>query len=138
MQNGPNSTIDGIFSWFITFLNEVLVPLIFALAFLLFLFGVFKYFFSSGAKAEDNRKEGRKFVMWGVIAFAIMISLWGIVNVLVRTFNFDNQARPCLPTFGNPNCENGSRSGGSGPTNLLPDGFVDEPRDTQSNLPGVY
>lgn len=56
--------------------------------------------------------------MWGVIAFAVMISLWGIVNVLVRTFNFDNEARPCLPTFGNPNCPSGTNNtGNNGNTN---------------------
>ena len=114
MQPGPNSTLTGLFTWFITLINTVLVPLIFALAFLLFLFGVFKYFFSSGAKAEENRKQGKQFIFWGVIAFAVMVSLWGIVNVLANTIpGLNNQARPCLPTFGNPNCPSGTSNTGN-------------------------
>lgn len=105
MQTGPNATLNDLFTWFLGLINGILVPLVFALAFILFLFGVFKFFFSSGAKAEDNRKEGKKFILWGVIAFVVMISLWGIVNLLVSTLNLKSKSMPCLPTFGNENCD---------------------------------
>src|SRR3989338_7083179 len=60
----------GIVDWFISLINSSLVPLIFALAFLLFLFGVFKYFFSLGSDAEESRQKGKQFILWAVIAFA--------------------------------------------------------------------
>jgi len=98
----PNST-EGIVNWFITLINSSLVPLIFALAFLVFLFGVFKYFFSVGANAEENRQKGKQFIFWAVIAFAVMISVWGLVSILVRTVpGLQDQTRPCLPTFSGP------------------------------------
>lgn len=106
-----SNTLTSLLSDFIGFINTILVPLVFALAFILFLFGVFKYFFASGAKADEGRQEGKKFITWGIIALAVMISVWGLVNILVRTFGFEDESRPCLPTFsGDPNCPGQSSS----------------------------
>lgn len=84
---------------FIMFINDSAVPLIFALAFIFFLFGVFRYLIA-GAANEEKRQEGVKFVAWGIVAFAIMVSVWGLVRVVVNSLGFDNKAIPCLPTFG--------------------------------------
>ena len=91
----------------ITFINAILVPLVFALAFIAFLFGVFRYFFATGADAGEKRLEGRKFIMWGIVALAVMFAIWGLVNILLRSFGLENSARPCLPTFSGP-CNNGT------------------------------
>ena len=80
------------------FINAVLVPFIFAIAFIAFLWGVFQYFIAGAAK-EENRETGRQFVMWSVIGFAVMFSLWGIVNLLVYSAGFGSQTRPDIPQF---------------------------------------
>jgi Type IV secretion system pilin len=111
-MNTIQSNITGI----ISFINVYLVPLIFAVAFIMFLFGVFNYFIAGGA-SEEKRDEGKKFVIWGIVAFAIMVSVWGIIGLLVNSLNFNGSTRPCLPTFGNPNCAGGgtpATSGGGG------------------------
>lgn len=119
------STLQSLFTSLIAFINTILVPLVFALAFFLFLFGVFRYFFSSGAKADEGRTEGKKFIMWGVIALAVMISVWGLVNILVRTFGFQNETTPCLPTF-------------SGKCNKNPSSSSNEPQIPGTGLDGIY
>ena len=83
-------------------IDHVLVPLVFAVAFLVFIYGVFQAFFSVGSDSEEKRKEGRKFIMYGIIGFFVMMSIWGIVNILLGTFGFSKQARPSLPSFGSP------------------------------------
>ncbi|MBI3572308.1 hypothetical protein HY091_02130 [Candidatus Kaiserbacteria bacterium] len=65
-------------------LNTVVVPLIFALAFVVFLWGVLKYFFLHGGD-EAKRSEGRQFVVWGVLGMVVLVSVWGIVNILLST-----------------------------------------------------
>lgn len=83
----------------IVIMNTVLVPVIFALAFITFLWGVFQYFIV-GATQPEKRQEGVKFVMWSIIGFVVMISIWGIVNLVGNTLPTGPNNRPNLPTFG--------------------------------------
>jgi len=97
----PFAPISSLLVQVIGFINVILVPLVMALAFLMFLWGVFKYFIAGGA-SEEARTEGQKFVMWSVIAFAIIFSIWGIVGLLVNSFGFGSPYRPPLPQFTPP------------------------------------
>ena len=65
-------------------LNTVVAPVIFALAFLVFVYGVVSYFFLHGGE-ESKREEGRMFVLWGIIGMVVMFSVWGLVNILLST-----------------------------------------------------
>ncbi len=80
------------------FINTYVVPFIFAVGFIVFIWGVFQYFILGGSN-EEKREEGKKLVMWGIIAFVVMLSLWGLVNLLVASFGFGGQNVPKLPTF---------------------------------------
>lgn len=78
-------------------INSVLVPLIFAISFLVFLYGVFrKYIWSRGDEAAVE--QGHSLILWGLIGFVVMVSLWGIVNVVANTFGLWGYAAPPLPT----------------------------------------
>lgn len=102
-------TIQDVIFFIINFINYVLVPLIFAIAFLAFLWGIYKGFLRGGDTAPKDREEGKKFAQYAIIGFAIMVSVWGLVNILLGTFNFDTNTRPCLPTFGKQaNCSGGA------------------------------
>lgn len=83
------------------FIDSIVVPFIMAIAFIVFIWGVFQYFIAGGAD-EEKRKQGRDFVMWGLIGFVIIISLWGLVNLLMNSLGFRSQTRPPLPIFGAP------------------------------------
>ncbi len=82
----------------IAIMNTVLVPVIFALAFITFLWGVFQYFIL-GATQPEKRQEGNKFVMWSIIGMVVMISIWGIVNLVGNTLPVSSNNRPALPSF---------------------------------------
>lgn len=99
-QNGAigGNTIPEYLTSIIGFINVVLVPLLFAVAFLVFIYGIFNYFIAGGAN-EEKRDEGKKLAIWGIVAFFIMVSVWGLVNVLIGTFGLTNTNRPPLPTF---------------------------------------
>ncbi len=77
-------------------INSVLVPVLFAIAFIVFLWGVFKaYIWSQGS--EDSVSQGHKLILWGLVAFAVMISIWGLVNVVASTFGLAGYRAPPLP-----------------------------------------
>lgn len=60
--------------------NTSVVPLFYALAFLLFIYGMVRFFFFGG---EENRAKGKTFMLWGIIGFVVMFSVWGIVRLLM-------------------------------------------------------
>ncbi len=92
------SYITPYSSGIINVINGIFVPVLFALAFIVFLWGVFKYFIL-GAANEDDRKEGRQFVLWGVIGFVVILSIWGLVNLLMGILGLSAGTAPAPPTF---------------------------------------
>lgn len=70
-------------------INNVAVPLLFAVAFIVFIWGVFTYFIAGGAD-EEKRETGKSLMLWGIIGFFLMVSVWGLVNILRGSFSFNN------------------------------------------------
>lgn len=71
-------------------MNTVVVPIIIALAFLMFVWGIVKYFFIHGGE-EKSREEGRDFILWGLIGMVVLFSVWGFVNILLSTLGIAPQ-----------------------------------------------
>lgn len=82
--------ISGFFDNAITFINSTLIPLVFALALLAFLWGALKYFIWGGDN-EDNRKEGTKLMLYSVLGFVLMVSIFGIVQLVISALGIDQQ-----------------------------------------------
>lgn len=62
------------------------VPLLIGFAFLSFLYGLLKYV-ADGANAE-SRTKASQFIIFGTIGLFVMISVYGLVNVLLNTFSY--------------------------------------------------
>lgn len=110
---GINTTaITPYTSGIVNFINQVLVPILMAVAFIVFLWGVFRYFIY-GAENESEKATGRWFAFWGIIGFVIILSLWGIINLLMGGLGLSAGTAPCYPAIGgSPNCNNGSSNSG--------------------------
>ena len=61
-----------------------LTPIVVALALLFFFWGLAKYILNAGDEAAKT--EGRMIMIWGIIALFVMVSVWGLVQVLQQTF----------------------------------------------------
>ncbi len=86
-------TVDGFLNYVIYLAGRAL-PLLILAAVVLLLFGIVKTFFwASGEK----REEGKSFIIWGIVALFVMVSVWGLVNVLRGTFQLDNNNVPLAP-----------------------------------------
>jgi len=102
MPGTPFGPLGGLLIEAVNFINVILIPFLLTLAFFFFLYGVYNYFIAGGT-SEEKRGEGQKFVMWGVIAFAVIFSVWGLVGFLIRSVGFTgNETRPPLPQFAPP------------------------------------
>lgn len=93
-KNANMDTVTGIVTWASCFLMQAVVPLLFMLATVGFLYGVVKFYLNP----EDLKKkeEGKNFIVGGLIGLFVMTSMWGIVKVLTTTFGVKN-VMPQLP-----------------------------------------
>ncbi|MEJ0053411.1 MAG: hypothetical protein WDN10_01635 [bacterium] len=64
----------------VAIIGGIVIPVVFALAGFAFLWGVFNYFIVGGAD-EDKRKEGRQFILWGLIGLVVMFGVWGLIRI---------------------------------------------------------
>jgi uncharacterized membrane protein len=77
------SGVAGLFSLFGTFLGMA-VPIVISLAVVWFIFNVFMY---AVAGDEEKKASAKKQMIWGIIGIFVMVSVWGLVNILQSTFN---------------------------------------------------
>ncbi len=83
------SNISDVGSFIINTINNVFVPVIFAIAFIVFVWGAFQTFII-GAGSEDVKEKGKNLMLWGLIGFFVMVSVWGLVNILTGSVSFGN------------------------------------------------
>jgi len=72
-----------------TFINGTLIPLVFAVALLVFIYGVFQYFILGGGD-EGKREEGRQLMLYAIVGFVVMVSIFGIVNLIAGGLGFSD------------------------------------------------
>lgn len=73
-----------------------LMPFIVALAVLYFIWGVFQFVMASGD--DEARKVGRTKMMWGIIGIFVMVSVWGLVNLLEGSFRTNKRVIAPTPS----------------------------------------
>ncbi|MFA6415108.1 MAG: hypothetical protein WC217_02525 [Candidatus Paceibacterota bacterium] len=91
------SNISDVGSFIINTINNILVPVLFAIAFIVFVYGVFKTFIL-GQGSEEAKESGKNLMLWGLIGFFVMVSVWGLVNILTGTVTFGNNTGPTSGT----------------------------------------
>lgn len=94
LSAGGTGEIGSFLNDILVFINNVLVPLVFGIALLLFIYGVFVYLIQSD---DEKREEGKQYMLWGVIAFVIMVSVWGITNLLSEGLGFNQEDLDFIP-----------------------------------------
>ncbi len=80
-----NPRLGDLLNYVTCIIVKSVVPLIFALAIVMFIWGVVQYVINN--EEEAKRAQGRQFMIWGIIALTVMVSVWGLVNILATTFN---------------------------------------------------
>jgi hypothetical protein len=82
------STFFSLFEKTLSLINMTMYVII-ALAVMGFMWGIVKTLFNSDN--EIAKKEGRAFMLYGVITLFVMTSVWGLVYLLRQTFDIPDQ-----------------------------------------------
>jgi len=93
-----NSTVDNksLGDLLANLSTTILAPLVTALltlALLAFFWGMIKYIKSQGT----DKKEGKDIMIWGIIGLAVMVSVWGLVNLVVGTLGVNQNSTITVP-----------------------------------------
>lgn len=65
-----------------------LIIFLFALAVVYFMYGVARYLISPGN--EEVRQSSKTHMFWGIIGMFIMVSVFGILNIIMNTLGVEN------------------------------------------------
>ncbi|KKU67317.1 MAG: hypothetical protein UX89_C0016G0020 [Parcubacteria group bacterium GW2011_GWA2_47_16] len=66
---------------------DTVIPFVIGLGVLVFIYGVFNFVTSAGD--EEARAGAKQLIIWGIIGIFVMVSVWGLVNILSGTFNLN-------------------------------------------------
>jgi hypothetical protein len=94
--SGQIHSLTDLINFVTCTLMNAIVPLLVSLAIAGFVYGIIQYFLNP--ENEEKRKNGKSFMLWGLITLFVMVSIWGLVGVLSNTFLDGNIVIPGLPT----------------------------------------
>ena len=78
------TSIAEVFHLFGCILSVAVLPLLVTVAIVIFIIGIIKYI--SKADEAKEREEGRNFMIYGIVALFVMVSIWGLVGIIQGTF----------------------------------------------------
>src|SRR3989338_398158 len=86
------NTISGIVNF--------LIPLLLAIAVLVFFWGLIKYIAS--ANDETAKENGKTLMIWGMIALFVMVAFWGIIGFVQQSLGISGTVTSTpAPSVGN-------------------------------------
>lgn len=59
---------------------DMVIQLMYALAFVFFLIGVVRFFITPDA---EERQAGKAFMLWSMVGFFVLFGVWGLVRILL-------------------------------------------------------
>ncbi len=62
--------------------------LLFAVAFVYFIWGLVE--FIRDAEGDKGRETGKRNIIWGIVGMVIMVSVFGIINLIIGTIGAEN------------------------------------------------
>ena len=84
-----NAALDIMYR-FETYIINPAILVVFALGFLLFVYGLVEFLWALNDDGRGTRhEEGRQHMMWGIVGMLIMVSVYGILDLLDNTFGLD-------------------------------------------------
>ena len=98
-------SFSQIINNFLTGIISPLVALLIGIALALFLWGLVRYL-KSGLGDKAELEKAKTMMTWGIVVLAVMVSVWGLVQVLQEMFFGDSvpNSPPNVPCFSGENC----------------------------------
>jgi len=95
------------------FLSAIVLPTIFSIAFLFFIYHTARFFIIDASNQLDREKAKRQ-AIYGIAAFVFLVSIWAIVTMITSGLNINNSSTVCPDYYKifNKSCTTQSSDGG--------------------------
>ena len=97
-------TVNGLLTRLYDVIVRPVIMLLFAVAFLLFIYGIFQ--FIKNVDDEGERATGKRNMLYGIIGMVIMVSVFGIIRIIHGTIG-SNEPLPSINEQIEPQVEGG-------------------------------
>lgn len=96
-QLPSNANFADFANVIVCLVNAGFVPMLFAIALGFFVWGVWQYML--GNVDDGSREKGKQYMIWGIIALAVMLTVFQLVEIFGNTFGFEIEGSivPSLP-----------------------------------------
>ncbi len=88
LAQGDTGAFGTLITGITNLINQFLIPLLIALCVLAFIYGVFVYFIA-GSDDEEKRATGRSLMLYAIIGFVAIVTLWAIVTFVAGAFGLE-------------------------------------------------
>ncbi len=99
---GESVTAQGIIDGIVNTVFEPIAYLLFSLGFLVFMWGLIE--FIANPTNSSIKEKGKQHMIFGILGLLIMVSVWGIVDLVTSTLGIDcgdiGSGKPCAPSGG--------------------------------------
>lgn len=103
-------TLGGLIRSFTDNVVKALVALLLGLATVAFFYGIVQYIWGLRQGDSGKAKVGNQFMIWGLVALFVMVSVWGIIVYVQTIFGIQGQNGIVIPGV-----QIGTQSGGGAP-----------------------
>ncbi len=86
-------TLNTFFTDVLVFIDNVLIPFMFGVAFLIFIINAIRFFVVQ-SNNQEGRENARSLVMYSLLAFVLLIVFLGIINMLTSSLGLDGCTQP--------------------------------------------
>jgi uncharacterized membrane protein YidH (DUF202 family) len=88
-DDGSGGQFGTLLVELLDFTNKTLIPFILGIGFLVFVWGMFRYFIAGGAN-DEAKEQGKSLMVYATLGFVLVIVFWGIVNLVASSTGLDD------------------------------------------------
>jgi Type IV secretion system pilin len=94
--NGTGGGFSDLLKNILTFTNDLLIPFVIGIGFLVFVWGMFQFFIAGGSN-DESKEKGKSLMIYATLGFVLIIVFWGVINLLSTSTGLDNKDIGSVP-----------------------------------------
>lgn len=89
IASGDLGGVGNLMDSLIDITQNIIIPFVLFLGFVVFVWGMFKYFIV-GATDEEARGNGKNLIIYSIVGFVMIFIFWGIINLVATSTGFED------------------------------------------------